>query len=300
MTELNRQQPLDRRQPFIKLENVRYAYPGGGSGARTRWALDGISLEIAGGEMLAVMGANGAGKTTFLKLFNGLIPHSQGGILRGTVTVDGVVTAHAQAAALAGKVGMALDDPETQLFTATVRDEAAFGPENLLVPPAEIAERVSRALELTGLSGREDCAVSSLSGGEKQRLAIASAMAMANRALVLDEPTSRLDPEGAAELLALLARIREERRMTVILATHNGEEAAYADRICVLNRGIVAALDTPRAIFSGRELLRDNGIRPPEVSELARYLAERGAPPPVFPVLFEEALRYCNVWRLGK
>ena len=287
-------------RPGITLENVSYAYPrrGGDTAARERWALNGISLEIGQGELLAVMGANGAGKTTFLKLCNGLIPHSEGGTLRGTVTVDGIVTGDSSVAELAGRVGMVMEDPETQLFTATVRDEAAFGPENLLVPPAEIAGRVAWALEVTGLSGRADSAVTALSGGEQQRLAIAAALAMASRALVLDEPASRLDPAGAAELLSLLLRLRDQRRLTVILATHNGAEAARADRICVLKNGGIAACDTPRAIFGNRELLRDNCIRAPEVSELAHYLDERGAPLPLFPVLPEELLRYFRDWYL--
>jgi energy-coupling factor transporter ATP-binding protein EcfA2 len=281
-------------RPCITVENVSYAYPnsGGISASQRRWALKGISLEIAQGELLAVMGANGAGKTSFLKLCNGLIPHSEGGTLRGTVTVDGIDTGTSSVAELAGRVGMAMDDPDTQVFTALVRDEVAFGPENLLVPPAEIARRVAWALEMTGLSGRTDSAVTALSGGEKQRLAIAAALAMANRALVLDEPSSRLDPEGAEALMSLLLRLRKQHRLTVILATHNSGEAARADRICVLNNGSIAACDTPRAIFGNRELVRDNWIRPPDVSELAHYLDERGAPLPVFPVLPEELVRY--------
>jgi energy-coupling factor transporter ATP-binding protein EcfA2 len=272
-------------EPFIKLENIFYRYPHGKT-----WALQGISLEIMEGEFLAVMGENGAGKTTLCKLFNGLIPHSQGGTLRGSVRVAGIVTPDSSVAALAATVGMALDDPETQLFTASVRDEAAFGLENLLRPPGEIEERVREALEMTGLSGCADVSPSALSGGQKQRLAIAAALAMADRALVLDEPVSQLDPSGAGEVLSLVRRIREQRRVTVIMTTHNSEEAAaFADRVCVLKNGIVAACGTPPAIFSNRELLRDNWIRPPDVSELALYLAERGAPLPRFPVLLEEA-----------
>jgi energy-coupling factor transport system ATP-binding protein len=245
--------------PLVTLENVSYSYP------RSRaWALKNISLEIAEGEFLAVMGENGAGKTSFCKLFNGVIPHSQGGTLRGTVTVDGIVTADSTVAVLAGRVGMALDDPETQLFAATVRGEVAFGPENLLMPPAEIGERAALALEITGLSAYAGVSPAALSGGQKQRLVIAAALALANRALVLDEPTSQLDPAGAAEVLSLIGQIREQRRLTVIMATHNSEEAAaFADRVCVLNNGRIAACDTPRAVFGSRELLRDNWIRPP-------------------------------------
>jgi energy-coupling factor transporter ATP-binding protein EcfA2 len=274
------------------MENVSYSYPR--RGARV---LNGISLEIAEGEFLAVMGENGAGKTTFCKLFNGCIPHSQGGELSGTVTVDGIVTSDSSLSVLTGRVGMVLDDPETQLFTASVRDEAAFGPENLLMPPEEIEERLALALEITGLSEYADFPPASLSGGQKQRLAIAAALSMANRVLVLDEPTSQLDPSGARELLSLIRRIRERRRMAVIMATHNSEEAAgFADRVCVLKNGSVAACGDPRAVFSDRALLRDNWIRPPDVSVLAHYLDERGEGLPFFPVRMDEARAAVIEW----
>jgi energy-coupling factor transport system ATP-binding protein len=203
-------------------------------------------------------------------------------------------------AVLALKVGMALDDPDIQLFAATVRGEAAFGPENLLMPLAEIEERVAQALEMTGLSGLEDVSPAALSGGQKQRLAIAAALALANRVLVLDEPTSQLDPAGAGEVLLLIRQIREQRRLAVIMATHNSEETAeFADRACVLKNGNLAACDTPRNIFSNRELLRDNWIRPPDVSELANYLSERGECLPFFPVLLDEAGTAVTEWYRG-
>lgn len=294
MPELPRSWPplVRAAEALIKLENVSYSYPR--SAAR---ALTGIDLEIGEGEFLAVMGENGSGKTTFCKLFNGCIPHSQSGELSGTVTVDGVVTSDSSTAALARRVGMVLDDPETQLFTASVRDEAAFGPENLLMPPAEIEERVALALEITGLSGSADVPPASLSGGQKQRLVIAAALAQACRVLVLDEPTSQLDPSGAREVLSLIRRIRERRRMAVIMATHNSEEAAeFADRVCVLKNGRVAACGASRDIFSDRELLRDNWIRPPDVSALAYYLDEREERLPFFPVQLDEARAAVIEW----
>jgi energy-coupling factor transporter ATP-binding protein EcfA2 len=164
------------------------------------------------------------------------------------------------------------------------------------MPPSEIGERVTPALEMTGLAGLAAASPSSLSGGQKQRLAIAATLALANRALVLDEPSSQLDPAGARELLSLIRRIREQRRMTVIMATHNSEEAACADRICVLKNGIVAACNAPRLIFSARLQLRDNWIRPPDVSALAHYLDGRGAPLPRFPVFLDEAAATVSEW----
>jgi energy-coupling factor transporter ATP-binding protein EcfA2 len=283
-------------ETIVTLEHVSWSY----SRSRT-WALQNISLEIARGELLAVMGENGAGKTTLCKLCNGIIPHSQPGTLRGTVTVDGMVTARSSVAALAGRVGMAFDDPETQLFTARVRDEAAFGLENLRMAPADIEERVAWALETAGLSSYADASPAALSGGQRQRLAIAAALVMAEKLLVLDEPTSQLDPAGAAEVLSLVREIRRGRGLAVIMATHNSEEAAAcADRVCVLKNGAVAACGAPGDIFSDSALLRECWIQPPQVSELASRMRERGSPLPVFPLCFDEAKAAVLAWYKGR
>ena len=269
----------------ITMENVSWRYAGAND-----WALRNINLAIHEGEFVAVMGESGSGKTTFCKLFNGIIPHSEPGRLVGTVTIDGVETSAVSVAALAAKVGMALDDPDAQLFTSTVRDEAAFGPENLCMPLPAIEERVNRALETAGLASLATSPPETLSGGQRQRLAIAAALAMANRALVLDEPVSRLDPAGAREVLSLIRNIRADLRLMVIMTTHSGEDACeFADMVCVLKNGTMAAYDAPRAIFSNAALLRECGIRPPAVSALAHHLRERGAPLPRFPVCHDEA-----------
>ncbi|MDR2403305.1 MAG: ATP-binding cassette domain-containing protein [Spirochaetaceae bacterium] len=283
------------REPIITLKDVSYRYP------RTRvWVLKKINLEIREGAFVAVMGENGAGKTTLCKLFNGVIPHSQEGVLKGTVTVDGIVTSEASVATLATSVGMVLEDPEAQLFTTIVRNEVAFGPENLLVPPDEIRERITWALDVVGLSGYIDKPPAALSGGQKQRLAIASALAMAKKILVLDEPTSQLDPVGTKDVFSVIREIREKYNITVIMATHKSEEIAeFADRVCILKNGVVAACDTPAVIFSNRELLRDNWIKPPDVSELAHYMHERGEDFKVFPILLEEACRTVTDWYRG-
>jgi energy-coupling factor transporter ATP-binding protein EcfA2 len=271
---------------LITLENISYTYPRG-----AQPALRELSLEINEGDFIALMGLNGAGKTSFCKLINGVIPHSHGGKLDGRVRVDGLDTADTPVHALASRVAVVHDDPDTQLFTATVRDELAFGPENLCIAPDEIEERTARALEAAGLSAYRDSPPSALSGGQKQRLAIAAALAMSPRILVLDEPTSQLDPCAARETLALIAGLRERGGLTVLMATHNGEEAAeFADKICVLSEGRLAAFGSPREIFSDEKLVRDNWIRRPDVSELAAYLTDRGQALPEFPLCLDEAL----------
>jgi energy-coupling factor transport system ATP-binding protein len=234
----------------IRLENVSWAY----SHARD-WALKNISLTFGEGEFIAVMGENGAGKTSFCRLLNGLIPHSLSGKLIGTVTVDGVDTASSSVAQIARITGTVFEDPWTQLFTARVEDEAAFALENLLRLPDEITERVKWALNVTGLSAYANRVPSTLSGGQKQRLAIASALAMAEKILVLDEPTSQLDPEGAEELLSLIRDLRTRKGLTVVMATNNAEEAQCADKICVLENGSVADFNTPQGVFEKQSFL---------------------------------------------
>ena len=243
---------------FIEFDDVYYTYPGG-----EKFALEGIILSVTEGEFLAVMGENGAGKTTFCKLINGIVPHLYGGRLSGTVTVDGCNTCAYSVPELAFKAGMVLDDPDAQLFASTVRHEAAFGPENMRLPPPEIEERIKFALGAVGLTGFEDRKPSALSGGEKQRLSIAASLAMKSKILVLDEPLCRLDPQGAAQVMSVLNDIRKNHGITIVMASHNSEMIAeYAGRVCILKNGRIAALDTVKNIFANRKLLIENGIKP--------------------------------------
>jgi energy-coupling factor transport system ATP-binding protein len=210
------------------------------------------------------MGENGAGKSTFCKLINGIIPHLSGGQLSGTVKVDTECTAESSVPRLALKTGIVLDDPDMQLFTSSVLHEAAFGPENLLLPVHEIKERAEWALYAVGLNGFEKRIPMTLSGGEKQRLVIASALAMKGKILVLDEPLCRLDPEGMTQVMSVLKDIRTRYGITVIMSAHHSAQVLEtADRVCVLSNGKIAACDTAQNIFSNRVLLDENGIQPP-------------------------------------
>jgi len=221
---------------IITLDNVSWAYS-----RAQEWALKNISLTVEEGEFIALLGENGAGKTSICRLLNGLIPHSLPGKLLGTAMVDGIITASASVAQLAHKVGTVFEDPRTQLFTARADDEVAFALENTLLPPDETRERVAWALDAVGLSAYADRAPATLSGGQQQRLAIAAALAMAEKILVLDEPTSQLDPDGAREVLSLIRGLRDRKQLTVVMATNSaGEAAAFADRIVVLKEGSVS------------------------------------------------------------
>jgi len=242
----------------IKLEDVIFLYS-----QTYKHALKGINLSVSQGEFLAVMGENGAGKTTLCKLLNGIIPHISGGYLSGKIEVDGTDTAKSSVPQLAVKVGMTLDDPDAQLFTSSVREETAFGLQNILLPPEEMEVRIKQALEAVGLTGFENREPSTLSGGEKQRLAIAAVLAMKGKILVLDEPLCRLDPQCALEVMSVLSELRKKENITVIMTTHDSAKAAeFADRVCVLRNGKITALDTVKNIFSDSELLKHNNIQP--------------------------------------
>jgi len=243
------------------------------------------------------MGCNGAGKSSFCRLLNALIPHSLKGTFLGAVTIDGDDTRSSSVARLARKVGMAFEDPTTQLFTTSVYNEAAFALENLLLEPEEIAAKVRQALDAAGLWDYRGYPVSSLSGGQKQRLTIAAALAMANKLLVLDEPASQLDPLGARKVLSFIRDLRTQKGLTVVMATGSGEEAAeFAEKILVLREGNLAAFGTPREIFADKELLASCMIDPPQVSEFANCMEGLMSPLPRFPVNLDEALESTRDW----
>jgi len=275
------------QEPLIAFRQVSYRYP------RTRhYALKRLEFGIRRGEFVAILGENGAGKSTLCQMLNGVIPHTRGGRLRGRVLVDGLDTRQGEVAQLAQKVGIVLDDPETQLFTTSVLNEVAFGPENLGIEPDEILRRARWALDVVRLGGYEDHPPSALSGGQKQRLAIAAALAMMPDILVLDEATSQLDPVGTVEVLSIVQKLNHNQAMTIIMATDKGEQVArFCDRVLVLHRGELLAEGTPRQVFADQDLLARITIRSPQVSQLAAYLQRHGRPLPEFPITLDEARR---------
>lgn len=269
----------------IELTDVSYRYP------RTkRTVIKKLNLTVAKGELLAVMGENGAGKSTLCQILNGIIPHSAGGILKGQVLIEGLDTRDSSIGQLSTKVGIVLEDPETQLFTTSVLNEVSFGPENLKMPVDEILERSKQVLKLVRLNGFEDRPPTDLSGGQKQRLAIAAGLVMQPSILVLDESTSQIDPLGVVEVLSLIQKLNKEHRMTIVMATDKSEEVArIADHILVLDDGREVAYGTPREIFSDTSLFSRYLIRAPQVSQLGSDLKENQHPLPVFPIVLKEA-----------
>jgi energy-coupling factor transport system ATP-binding protein len=227
----------------LSFERVSYTYPGTAAPA-----LDGVDLRVAPGELVLLLGGSGSGKSTLLRAALGLVPHFHGGELRGRVTVAGMDTRDHRPAELARHAGLVFQDPEVQLVMQRPHREAAFGLENLGRPAGEIDVRAREALAAVGASRLAERATATLSGGEQQRVAIASVLAMGQPVLLLDEPTSQLDPVVAEELLALVVRINRDRGVTVILAEHRtGRLFAEADRVVAMDAGRVTVDAAPAA-----------------------------------------------------
>ena len=266
--------------PAILIRALHYAYPPHLHGGAPVSVLRGVNLEIGAGEFVAVLGRVGAGKSTLCMALNGLVPHATGGVFRGDVTVLGHNTKTHPIADLARSAGLVFQDPEMQLTQMRVEDELAFGPENLGVPTGEIEERVTWALDAVGLASYRDRSPLHLSGGEKQRVAIAAMLAMRPQVLALDEPTANLDPAGKAAIFNLLARLARERQITIVLATQELERVArYAQRVVVLHDGVIALDAAPAAVFAQTPLLQKWGIGVPQLAELASLLTQQTGRP---------------------
>lgn len=240
---------------FIEIEHLSHVYHVGEEGERR--ALDDVSLAIERGEFVAVLGSNGSGKSTLAKHLNALLLPTE-----GVCRVDGIDTREeAEVWRIRQKVGMVFQNPDNQLIAAVVEDDVAFGPENLGVPSAEIRRRVDEALAAVNMTPFRSYAPHLLSGGQKQRVAIAGTLAMQTEAIVFDEATAMLDPEGRAEILSIVKRLHEEQQITVIYITHFMEEAAAADRVVVLDQGHVVMDAPPRAVFCTRTSCVRSGSR---------------------------------------
>jgi energy-coupling factor transport system ATP-binding protein len=257
---------------LVRFDGVSYRYPS----ADIR-ALDGINAEIRRGEIVGVIGATGAGKTTLCLAMNGIVPQFFGGEFFGHVTVAGLDAVDVPTSRLARHVGMVFEDPETQITATTVIEEAAFALENLSVPSREMQVRVAGALHAVGLGGLEHKHPANLSGGQKQRLSIASALALSPDLIVLDEPTSQLDPVATAEVFALLRRLNGEKGVTIVVASHASEELAeIAHRIIVLDGGKMVGDGPPEDVFARIDDLRACHIRPPDIASSWKVLEAAG------------------------
>ena len=247
---------------MIRAEQVRFQYKKrdvDGNVIATEEILKGVDLTIKKGEFIALLGRNGSGKTTFSKQLNAILRPSE-----GTVTVDEMGTRDAEKLyEIRQHVGMVFQNPDNQMVAANVEEEVAFGPENLGMESDTIVARVKQALERVRMWKRRKTAPNHLSGGQKQRIAIAGILAMHPDYIVLDEPTAMLDPKGRKEVMEALQRLNQEQEMTVILITHDMEEAALASRVILLADGQVRFDGTPEKFFGADVLLAEMGMEAP-------------------------------------
>jgi energy-coupling factor transporter ATP-binding protein EcfA2 len=278
----------------IVLQDVSYKYPSTEvmpGDKRGGWALRHINLTIEPGELVGIIGRNGAGKSTLCVTLNGLIPHFFHGDLRGKVLVDGINTREVPVYSLITRVGVLFQNPFEQLtgVADNVMDEVAFGPENLGLPPAETLRRVRNGLEAAGVSDLAERHPFELSGGQQQRVALAAVLAMEPKIMVLDEPTSQLDPIGSDEVFAVIRKLHAQ-GYTIILAEHKVEALAeLATRLIVLAEGKMVMDGSPREILTNTAL-RQYQVLPPRYTLLGQALAERGLRSPGNePLTLEEA-----------
>lgn len=252
---------------MIECRGISFSYDG------TAKALDGIDLNIADGEFFCILGGNGSGKSTFAKHLNALLQPDA-----GTVRIDGMDASDPELVYdIRSTAGMVFQNPDDQLVATLVEDDVAFGPENLGVPSAQIAQRVRDVLKAVGLVGFERHETHALSGGQKQRVALAGVLAMEPRVLILDEASSMLDPRGRKGLMKA-CRALHARGMTIVMITHFMEEAAEADRVAVFRAGHVAMLGTPEEILTRADELAQLNLDMPESCRLGRSLRAKGVP----------------------
>ncbi len=251
-----------------EIENLSFRY-----GPSKAGVLAGIDLSIEKGEFIGITGPTGAGKSTFLKCLNGIIPHFQGGILEGNVLLNHNSIMEKRMIDIAHCVGSVFDDPESQIVSLDVEQELVFALENIGLDQQTMEERVTEALQMTGISHLRHSKTAALSGGQKQRVAIAASLALKPQVLVLDEPTSELDPSGTKAVFEVLNQLNRELGMTIIVATQKTDFLArYASRILIFNQGKIVLEGKPQAVFAQQEMLKCLGVRVPQVAELAYRL----------------------------
>ena len=255
----------------IKVENLSYSYPGIEPGQTVK-VFENLDLQIEQGSFVAILGSNGSGKSTLAKHFNAiLLPNG------GKCHVYGMDTSDEELLiAVRRSVGMVFQNPDNQIVANVVEEDVAFAPENLGVASPMIRHRVDNALKQVGMYHYRTHAPHLLSGGQKQRIAIAGVIAMEPKCIVLDEPTAMLDPKGRREVMETIARLNKDKGITVILITHHMDEAALADRVVVIHRGVIRADGVPKTVFADIDYMHELGLAAPETVELCHALNKLG------------------------
>lgn len=255
---------------IINVKNLIYDYKNHEGHSRQR-AVNNVTLDVNAGDFVAVIGHNGSGKSTFARHLNAMFMPTA-----GTVYVDDIDTKNSETILTVRRTaGLVFQNPEDQIVSTVVEEDVAFGPENLAVPTDEIRKRVDDSLTLVEMRKFAKRSPLNLSGGQKQRVAIAGILAMQPKCLVLDEPTSMLDPIGREEVINTLKSLNKE-GITIILITHNMEEIVDVDKVFVMNKGELEMQGTPREIFKEVDKLKSFGLEVPQVTELAYELRKNG------------------------
>ena len=258
----------------LTFEYIRRDEEGNVEGITT--AVDHVNIDLQAGQFIAVLGHNGSGKSTLAKHFNALVSPTE-----GTVWVDGMDTKEDDKILdIRQTAGMVFQNPDNQIICTLVEEEVGFGPENIGVPTDEIWQRVADSLQAVGMYSFRKASPNKLSGGHKQRVAIAGIVAMKPKCIILDEPTAMLDPSGRKEVISVLHELNEKENVTIILITHYMEEVIDADRVFVMDAGKIMMEGTPRQIFSNVEHLKELRLDVPQVTELAYELKKAGVPLP--------------------
>jgi energy-coupling factor transporter ATP-binding protein EcfA2 len=250
--------------------------------------MENVDISIEKGEFVILTGPSGCGKTTFCRCLNGLIPNFYSGELQGQLGVDDIDVSGKSTAELATHVGFVFQNPENQLFSLSVERDVAFGLENLGMPREEAAKRVQWAMEATGITELRDKAPYELSGGQQQRAAIAGVLAMRPSVLVLDEPTSFLDPKSAEGIVEVIARLNRELNLTTLLVEHRLDIVSrYANRVIVMDKGKIALDGAPAEVYNDQARLIGIGL--PRVTMLFHLLRRDGIPVSKNPFTVEQA-----------
>jgi energy-coupling factor transport system ATP-binding protein len=251
----------------------------------TQFALRGVNLEIAENTFLGVVGANEQGKTTLINCIKGLIPHSFNGVYRGSVEVFGTVVKDTTGLHLASEVGLVFADPEAQFTAMTVEEELVFGLENIGYDVNKIRERLEWVCDMAMIGNLLDKSPYDISGGQKQRVAIACVLAMDPRIIIMDEPTSMIDPLGKQFIFDILRKLKEAGNRTIIVVEHNIEQLApLADQLALMHQGQVIKVAPPEEFFADPGFLVEHGVYPPEVTLFTGWLQQQGQFPPNSPL----------------
>ena len=263
--------------------NLSFTYAGGSSPS-----MQNISLSIGKGEFVILTGPSGCGKTTFCRCLNGLIPNFYSGEIQGELFVDGVDVSDKSTAELSKHIGFVFQNPENQLFSLSVERDVAFGLENQGIPREEALERVKWAMRVTGIEELREKAPYELSGGQQQRAAIAGVLAMKPNIIVLDEPTSFLDPRSAEEIVGVIASLNHEYNLTTVLVEHRLDIVSrYANRVIIMDNGKIVLDGSPSDVYNDQARLIGIGL--PKITTLFHMLRRDGFPLASNPITVEQA-----------